>query len=740
MTERHPLSDALDDAENSPQAQAYEVPVELIRSRARRRRRARTGGAAGALALVVAGAALVVPNLPSPTPAPATDDRPAPGLCGLTYDELAADDGGPDPWPVGGDVPAGLEIDENSVRQGAKNTWSVSTTFGATSAVKIDDDGEPSAGESPAPVVSGTPTGARYGTTLTLLRDGVVVAAQTGNLATPYTDKDPHPSAVYETAPFPQDDRVVSTVAPCTPEPLTAGTYDLVATQTMFWSYPEGGGGYISRTTSEPVPVEVDGPAPLDPSPAPTLPGVCGVSTEGLAAGDGIEPRAGEDDVNVDWWHTDVQVPRVEPPESGQATWHVPVTTAVDAPTVDFLWLPTGLSLGATVVLVRDGAVVAVLDNDDHAMSLEEAARTQIEGVSRELPLVQDLRASFISCATGEQAVLDPGQYDLLATTTVAWRVIDPAKNDQTTYTAVARTTSTPIAVTVPVRTPVVEQTPSSTARPSVACGETINPLGWRSRSTWLGKIQLSIADEAAADPHARLGNERKEPVTISRTQVLATRGGVVIGYIVSDLWDVSVEAGSVYFSPPISSLGEMTWCPGVTPPEDYGTSLAVDVVDESGTTSYLAAALPREPAVPAAGVQCGDELAPRDYPARAARTTDVRLTTRHDGDGWKTLVATNTGALPVSIAVQGHAGLLLEQDGRLVGSSLLTLDARPPEVLAPGASIDVVTISPGQFGSCGDRHVEIAAGPARAWALVWTDLGELVSGPYAIEMPSGDS
>ena len=51
MTEhesRHPLSGALTRAEHSPEARAYEVPVDLVRTRARRRQRARTAGATGA--------------------------------------------------------------------------------------------------------------------------------------------------------------------------------------------------------------------------------------------------------------------------------------------------------------------------------------------------------------------------------------------------------------------------------------------------------------------------------------------------------------------------------------------------------------------------------------------------------------------------------------------------------------------------------------------------------------------
>lgn len=770
MTERHPLSDALNAAEHSAEAQGYEVPVELIRFRSRRRRRARTGTAAGALALVVAGTALVVPNLPSSTPRPATDDSPAPGLCGLTYDELTADDGGPDPWPAGGDVPAGLEIDASSIRQGAHNAWSVSTTFGTDSAVQIDDYGERLAGETPAPVVSGTPTGARFGTTLTLLRDGVVVAAQTRDLATPYSDKDPFPGAVYQSAPFPQTNRISKTIAPCTPGQLTAGTYDLVATQTMFWSYPEGNGMFVSRTTSEPVSVEVESPAPVDPTPAPTVPAVCGLRVDDLASDDGIEPVEGEDDTNRNRWFSRVLVPQpgVAPSDglipSGElemsttAAWRVPVTTTVDAPAVDFLWAPTGVSLGATVVLVRDGAVVAVLDNDDPAMPLDEAARSRIDEVAQEVLIVDDLRAPFLSCATGERAVLDPGQYDLLATTTVAWRVIDPAENDRTTYRWVARTTSEPISVTLPSDGPSPDP---------LVCGAPDDGL-----RALADTGPLRVRTDSAPARHPRGGNasftvdvtnqsDERVRATTGHPEVVVTRDGVVVGGLgaTEDIGsDVDLDAGE---SQTFDASSLVTACAGAhrggsLPAGEYELWAVLTFTPQTGDTrdpgaTWQTAGGPWPVTVVGddefppthawSGLKCGDTTGLLTDRAASTAQGDVTLEVTQwanpDRDGRlaqvdAAIALTNSGDEPIEV---NYVGLVATRRGSVVSQGLVYAAFRPElwVTIAPGETMTLPR--PSEYGDIlGCDRDGLPSDELDVWVQVETDAGAFVAGPHTLE------
>ncbi|MBT0994169.1 hypothetical protein KIN34_07710 [Cellulomonas sp. DKR-3] len=738
MTERHPLSDALNAVEHSPEAQGYEVPVELIRSRSRRRRRARTGGAAGALALVVAGAALVVPNLPSPTPAPATDDRPAPGLCGLTYDELAADDGGPDPWPVGGEVPAGLEIDASSIRQGAHNAWSVSTTFGTTSAVQIDEDDEPSAGETPAPVVSGTPTGARFGTTLTLLRDGVVVAAQTRYLATPYTDKDPFPNAAYETAPFPQTDQVSTTIAPCTPGPLTAGTYDLVATQTMFWSYPEGGSIFVSRTTSDPVPVEVDGPAPAGPTPAPTLPAVCGLTTESLTADDSDTGRT-----------FDVLIDATSTPASGP--WSV--ATRIEASgSPGAVWAAVGWTYGTTVALVQDGTVVAVLE-DHEAATREQAARTAVDAEPTKFPIVEDLAGRVISCATGEPGV-PPGDYQLLASTTIGW----VPETDPELEPSIARATSDPVDVTVP----------DAAGQPDpLVCGASDGGL-----RTLADAGPLRVRSDSAPAKHPLGGNasfrvdvtnesDERVRATTGHPEVIVTRDGVVVGGLeaTEDIgFDVDLDAGE---SQTFDANSLMTACAGAHP----GGSLPAGEYELWAVTTFT----PHTGDGPDPGAawttaggpwpltvvgddgfvptniwsrpSCGDttdDLANRAAStAQGAVTLQVTQWANPDRDGRLAQVdgaiaLTNGGDEPIEV---NYVGLVAARHGFVVSRGLVYAAYRPElwVTIAPGETMTLPR--PSEYGDIfGCDRDGLPSDELDVWVQVETDAGALVAGPHTLK------
>ncbi|GEL95804.1 hypothetical protein [Cellulomonas composti] len=283
--ERHPLTSALDDAAASPEARAYEVPVELIRTRARRRRTGRVTVAAGTLAAVVAVGAVVVPRL-------GTEHVVEPsgvGVCGQTVAELRADDHasgvGPD-----GSVPRAPVVDPASVVPSAAGTWTLTTvvemgvatvpppvepTAGSTADGGTDD------GATTEPV--GDPVGWRYGWTVALLRDGVVVAQQEGEGA-PDVDDALAMAADFGVDPFPlrSPDVAVDIVA-CDGEPLAPGSYDLVVTQTTGWTY-HSGGTWAARGTSEPVAVVVPDDGGASPAPTPLGEIACGDSDAELRA------------------------------------------------------------------------------------------------------------------------------------------------------------------------------------------------------------------------------------------------------------------------------------------------------------------------------------------------------------------------------------------------------------------------------------------------------------------------
>ncbi|MCR6689139.1 hypothetical protein [Cellulomonas sp.] len=768
MTERHPLSDALAAAEHSAEAQGYEVPVELIRSRSRRRRRARTGTAAGALALVVAGAALVVPNLPSPTPAPATVQRPAPGLCGLTYDELAADDGGPDPVPIQAPVPQGLEL--AGVSQIAHGTFVATTTFGAKTFELQAGASTKAGGNTSAGLPEGDPAAWAYGTTLALLQDGVVVAAQPGDVA-PALDAIPEINGDRAALPLPLVTSVETSVVSCAHEqPLPGGQYEAVVTQTSGWLYTESEGTWASRVTSEPVPVQVDGPAPADPTPAPTVPAVCGLRVDDLASDDGIEPVEGEDHTSRNLWFVRVLLPqpRIAPSDglipggelemSATAAWRVPVTTTVGAPAVDFVWTPTGVSLGATVVLVRDGAVVAVLDNDDPAMPLDKAARTRIDEVAQEIPLVDDLRAPFLSCATGERAVLDPGQYDLLATTTVAWRVIDPAENDRTTYRWVARTTSEPISVTLPSDGPSPDP---------LVCGAPDDGL-----RALADTGPLRVRTDSAPARHARGGNasftvdvtnqsDERVRATTGHPEVVVTRDGVVVGGLgaTEDIGsDVDLDAGE---SQTFDASSLVTACAGAhpggsLPAGEYELWAVLTFTPQTGDTrdpgaTWQTAGGPWPVTVVGddefppthawSGLKCGDTTGLLTDRAASTAQGDVTLEVTQwanpDRDGRlaqvdAAIALTNSGDEPIEV---NYVGLVATRRGSVVSQGLVYAAVRPElwVTIAPGETMTLPR--PSEYGDIfGCDRDGLPSDELDVWVQVKTDAGAFVAGPHTLE------
>ncbi|UJP39938.1 hypothetical protein [Cellulomonas palmilytica] len=281
MTEhesRHPLSGALTRAEHSPEARAYEVPVDLVRTRARRRQRARTAGATGAVALVVAGVALAVPPLlRGDGTTPVAD---APPECSLTVEGLRAGDGvlpgsgngttiGGDFWKVTTTVDEGSRLRANGAWQGV---------------VRVDVD-------APTASLVTAPTGWTLAGTLVLVRDGEVVAVLDGS-EDMSLETAGQVAVDAQPVPFPIEAELESSFVSCaTAEPvdLDPGAYELVATWVTGWSLGDDATSWVGRATSEAVPVTVPdeaGSGQASAAPPATVPDellTCGASTEPLA-------------------------------------------------------------------------------------------------------------------------------------------------------------------------------------------------------------------------------------------------------------------------------------------------------------------------------------------------------------------------------------------------------------------------------------------------------------------------
>ncbi|WP_444664733.1 hypothetical protein ACT17Q_03335 [Cellulomonas sp. CW35] len=397
MTEhenRNPLADALPHAERSPEALAYEVPVELVRTRARRRRRARTAGAAGAVALVVGGVALAVPPLlrgegttPAPVAAHASVAAHAPAECRRTLAGLRAGDG---------------------IRPGSGNAatddgdfWRVTTSLEADAVlrpsgawrglVRVDVD-------APTASLVSEPKGWTIAGTLVLVQDGAVVAVLDG-WQDMSLQQATQVAVDVQPQPFPLDTEIDSTFVSCAtgePAELAPGDYELVATRTLGWSQGDSTTEWVARATSEPLAVTV---ADDDAPPAPTGPATCGASDDELR---------------------DLADPRTNPAPSRLSAPGAPTTARAGERLVVQVKLtndgPERLDATAstpTLVVVQDGRVVGGLDAVEsvgHAMSLDPGGSLWLEAGAR-----------LLACSADGSAgpALDPGEYEVWAVTDV---------------------------------------------------------------------------------------------------------------------------------------------------------------------------------------------------------------------------------------------------------------------------------------------------------------------------------
>jgi len=275
--ERHPLSDALADAEHA--GEHYEVPVELVRARVRRRRRVRAAGR-GAVALLAVGVvALAGPALVGSVlggtggrgaPVAAQGDWPAQfARCGLPVaDVLAARS------------PVSASLEHAVDRVAGARVW--------TGVLRTHVD--PAVADA-AWVV---------GTDVSLVRDGVVVGVQEGWGLSRLTDVLPVEPGTPEPLPLVTD--VAADLRSCDQVPdgvgdprVPAGTYDVVVTQTVGWFAADGTTRAGQASVTRQVTV-ADDEVPSEPAPEG-----CGGDTGALArlAGPEANPFAVTLDADV---------------------------------------------------------------------------------------------------------------------------------------------------------------------------------------------------------------------------------------------------------------------------------------------------------------------------------------------------------------------------------------------------------------------------------------------------------
>lgn len=321
----NPLSHALDDASNGPQARRYTIPVELVRRRAGRRRAFRRAATAATTLVLVAGTAGAVyaglserranPPVTTPTEPPtAIADFPAQFLrCGQAAGDVLPDVGG-----------LTLRLDEADATVATDGTWHAVATAELPGA--SDEQGWV------------------WGTDLTVLRDGVVVGVQDGAQVPDVADIDQWlGGSLYATEPFPLTGDVALGLASCDQYPsgtgspnLEPGTYDLVVTQTISYGAPEGGTRQDARTSTRTT-VTITDAAGVAADPT-----ACGSSDDELATI--ADPQSNPAPFEVQ------HQPRSAPLDSAEAFTAQLVNVGSEAYSIS--------TTNPTIVFVRDGVVV----------------------------------------------------------------------------------------------------------------------------------------------------------------------------------------------------------------------------------------------------------------------------------------------------------------------------------------------------------------------------------------------
>ncbi|MCC2315440.1 hypothetical protein [Cellulomonas xiejunii] len=382
-TDRHPLDDALSDAER--EGETYEVPVTLVRARVRRRRRARAAARGGVAALAVGAVAAVLPAVTAAPPAtPPTSQRDWPEAFTRCGEPARMATASPDGDVVGSTDPVGAGDEAVEV------TLEPVTTIGAdrqamlTTRVTFD----------PAEVASVHPSE----TEVVLVRDGVVVGVDGGGrVVVPMSELEPAPSdpgnalwsfgAVLEScAQYPG-----GVGAPRVP----VGTYELVATETVVWSAHDGSQGSVRVRHA--APVEVTEAVP------PVEAETCGADTASLAA-------LTDADANPFHVAVDAELPR-ETPADGDLTLQAYVHNQGQMALQTF-------DQSLAVLLTRDGAVVAT-------PSGRQATAPEVRRLEPQTTMGFEIESPLVGCGPGgadagpggdDGQPLPPGDYEVWVT------------------------------------------------------------------------------------------------------------------------------------------------------------------------------------------------------------------------------------------------------------------------------------------------------------------------------------
>ncbi len=486
---------------------------------------------------------------------------------------------------------------------------------------------------------------------------------------------------------------------------------------------------------------------------AADAPAQCSVSPAQIRAGDGV---VGADGGDGGWVVETRVVPGTLQPER-QGRWAMAVSTTADMQAADYLGTPLGGSIATSVVLVRDGAVVAVLDGS-YDMSLEEARSVAVDMQPQPFPLDVDLAGTFVSCETGEDAVLDAGTYELVATSTIRFGLAARG-SDVPGDLHDARSTSEPLQVVVPAgsSTPLAGPTTCGAtddelrdlADPQTNPAPLLLSASSVPRTAASGKnlsLQLAVTNDGPAHIDARTGYP----------EVVLVRDGVVVGGpgpIEAIGIDLSLDPGA---STPLDAGTLLLSCTDDTTPLEPGdyevwalstfTPLGPDGARETDADDWSAAAGPWPLQVTGDAVvddqmpgllemTCGtsaDELA--QWAAITQESPLAVEATAAPADGALSVTVTNSGDVPVTL-LPDHLSAGLSDGEQVVGMGLTAMYDATTTTLQPGESTTFSTT----FGDAEGCDGPLSAGTYDAWAALSLTVdgtpSTLVAGPVPVEL-----
>ncbi|MCR6704404.1 MAG: hypothetical protein NVV66_06805 [Cellulomonas sp.] len=486
---------------------------------------------------------------------------------------------------------------------------------------------------------------------------------------------------------------------------------------------------------------------------AADAPAQCSVSPAQIRAGDGV---VGADGGDGGWVVETRVVPGTLQP-ARQGRWAMAVSTTADMQAADYLGTPLGGSIATSVVLVRDGAVVAVLDGS-YDMSLEEARSVAVDMQPQPFPLDVDLAGTLVSCETGEDAVLDAGTYELVATSTIRFGLAARG-SDVPGDLHDARSTSEPLQVVVPAgsSTPLAGPTTCGAtddelrdlADPQTNPAPLLLSASSVPRTAASGKnlsLQLAVTNDGPAHIDARTGYP----------EVVLVRDGVVVGGpgpIEAIGIDLSLDPGA---STPLDAGTLLLSCTDDTTPLEPGdyevwalstfTPLGPDGARETDADDWSAAAGPWPLQVTGDAVvddqmpgllemTCGtsaDELA--QWAAITQESPLAVEATAAPADGALSVTVTNSGDVPVTL-LPDHLSAGLSDGEQVVGMGLTAMYDATTTTLQPGESTTFSTT----FGDAEGCDGPLSAGTYDAWAALSLTVdgtpSTLVAGPVPVEL-----